>query len=164
MFYATFKINMPTLLFRIFFDFLSARELSMSYTLNCTPARTFFCIKFNIFSQWQWRHTWREPWWNTKGKKGNVLVVIQKKDLKEKPFQRQEEKDGSFVCLSVAGDSSGLKWAWRMYKIWILHFANIWTQLILTKKKYIWSSELFWSCSNIFHRLLINCEVSKILT
>ena len=41
-------------------------------------------------------------------------VGIQKKDLREKLFRG---KDESFVCLSVAGDSSGLKWAWRMYKI-----------------------------------------------
>ena len=54
-----------------------------------------------------------------KGKEGKG-VGIQKKDLRKKTVQRenrQEEKYGSFVCLSVAGDSSGLKWAWRMYKI-----------------------------------------------
>ena len=54
-----------------------------------------------------------------KRSKGKV-VGIQKKRSEGKIIQREnraKEKDGSFVCLSVAGDSSGLKWAWRMYKI-----------------------------------------------
>ena len=90
-----------------FFDILSLLKPNIGPTLNYSLTRTVFIALRSIFCLNGTKHEGKQ-------KVKSERCGDTKKDLREKLFRG---KDESFVCLSVAGDSSGLKWAWRMYKI-----------------------------------------------